>query len=147
MRNVVQMMKLLKIEHTPIIVEKLEKDLWKLSHPIVIRLFIEEAGIIRLKINPGFIFNFRSGSRFLNASIPKIDDFAVVWLYHDFGYNYHGLSRATWDDLMYQGLKLKGLSTWKSWIAYRGVRWGGEEPWYDIDERNKALCSLTWDDK
>ena len=140
-------MKLLKIENSPIVVEKLEKDLWKVNEAIVIRLFIKEAGIIRLHIKPGFVSNFRSGSRFLNASIPKIDDFAVVWLYHDFGYNYHGLSRETWDDLMYQGLKLKGLSTWKAWIAYRGVRWGGEEPWYDIDEKNKAYCSMTWDSK
>lgn len=140
-------MKLTKITNSPIIVEKLKGDLWKLHEDVIVGLHIEDAGVVRLRANKGFVFNFRSGSRWLNTSIPKIDDFAVVWLYHDIFYTIHGFSRQFVDDLMYQGLKLKGLSTWKSWMALQGVKLGGESAWFDRDDDDIVKCHLSWDSK
>ena len=138
--------KLSRLTSSGIVVKKLRGDLWKLNENIVIELKIKDGGVIRVTIKKGFEFNFRSGSRFLNTSIPKIGNMALVWLFHDAIYCDHLMTREMCDELMYQGLKLQGLSTWRAWAAWVGVRAGGSSAWNE-ESNQKHLIDLTWSDK
>ena len=152
-------MNLTKIKYIEITVTKLEEQKWKTNEPINITLYTDY-GVIRLFVKPGFVFDFASIPKPFRTFIDPIGEFAIAYLIHDFGYVYHGLSRNTWDELLYKALRIgaynttqkrktKTMSVFKAACVYKSVDWCAESSFLDNLNKHdmKSKLSLTWNNK
>ena len=123
-------MKLLEITNTPLIVEKLESDYWRINEDLSVAYHTDE-GVYYWIIKKGFEFNFRSGGWALSIILPKIGSYAISWCVHDACYNDETVTRRLSDTLMKKSLRWYGLNKFYSWLATKAVRIGGASAYGD----------------
>jgi hypothetical protein len=139
-------MMLIKMESTPIILKKVEGKWWEIHEDLRIKLYLD-TGIIRLTIKKGFRTDLGSIPSWAQGWISDDDENVLPFLIHDFGYVYGGFSQFTWDDLLRQALRLKGMGYWKALTVFKAVDWFGGSEFDNSPEDEKQYCHMTWDDK
>jgi hypothetical protein len=140
-------MKLSKLTSTPIILKKLDGKWWSLDEPLIIFMEIEEAGVVKIRLDKGFKTDFGSIPKFAQGYINRADDNLLAFIMHDAGYCIGGFTRDTWDRFLYQGLRMAGMGWFKAQAVYQSVSWFGED-YFDIATDEQAMrAHMTWDDK
>ena len=136
-------MKLNHISSTEIILKKLEGKLWQLEEDLVVccRLGV---GVMYVTLKKGMITDLGSIPKIAQGWIDRANNNILPFLLHDAGYIYGGFSRDTWDSLLYQTLRLKGMGWFKAQCVYKAVSWFGESHFDNVSEATKKMVKLEW---
>lgn len=140
------MMKLNKLTSTPIILKKLDGKWWELDEPLIIYLDIADAGVIKIRLDAGFKTDFGSIPKFAQGYINRADDNLLSFLMHDAGYAFGAFSRDTWDDFLYQSLRMAGMRWFKAQSVYQSVSWFGSTYFGVSSTEQLNRVHLTWDE-
>ena len=108
---------------------------WELIEDLFYASDVEGVGVLR--VPRGFITDL--------ASVPRLPwaywavgglghEAAVV---HDWLYTTHQTSRATADKVLREAAQVAGMSAWRAWVMYLGVRAGGMLAWGSAGPRQR----------
>lgn len=148
------MIKLLKIESSPVVTRYLNNGYWILERPLEIDLHTNE-GILKYRMDKGWITDYRSGSSAVDIVVPKIGNwkYTAVVLCHDMGYS-GWVSKDVADELLYQGMVMSGISKIRAGMAYYAVKIAGNGAYYNMDmelkppyQYNREKEKFSWSDK
>jgi len=104
---------------------------WRLLSPFT---YITDSGIV-LKVPSGYITDYASVPRLFWWLLPPDDTYTYAAVIHDYLYDLHhqGLiphwDREDADRVLLEAMKTLGVSAWKRWVIYAGVRVGGWIRW------------------
>lgn len=116
---------------TPLEVERVEdvsadgRGTWVLLAP----LKFESDAIGPGAVPEGFITDFASVPRVPVAFLLFGDLAQAAAVVHDWLYTVHRTDRATADAVFKEGLSACGVSAWRAWFMWLGVRLGGAHAW------------------
>lgn len=134
---------------TPLRVEQLGEDRWKLLAPLV---YVSASAEATIEVPAGFITDFESIPRWLPIAYAALYGGAhAAGVIHDDLYQTQKvgrcpISRAQADAVLYEatgatGPGIQPLSGWKRWAIWSGVRIGGRGAWRSGPYRLQIL----WD--
>lgn len=139
----------------PISVNPMGNRLYKIANKrLTIRIYTNQ-GCLVFVFEKGFVTNFRSGGRFVDAFVDQIGNTQTIqacWLFHDLCYTpgrsgEHVVSRKLADELLYAALIYAGMNTTKAALVYYSVRLCGESAYEEDDaltSSNSKLFSFEW---
>jgi hypothetical protein len=135
-------MKVRKVENSEIILQKLSGKWWEIDEDlrIIVKL---DVGILLITLKKGFETDLGSIPKFAQSWIDRANDNIIPFLLHDFGYVYGGFGQETWDNLLYQCLRLKGMGWFKAKMVHKAVSWFGGSHFED-DPEQKHYCKFQW---
>jgi len=131
-----------------------EHKQWKVAKPF---LYISRRGW-GVEIEDSFLSDLASIPRLLRIfyGVNKRETCGAV--IHDHGYRNRFkprynvltgysciLSRAEWDEILYDACRLGGTNKFRAWSIYRGVRLGGWVAWYHYNKEYTLPKSLDED--
>ena len=131
---------------SPLIVERLDKRLWKVKQPFEFHLDDAASVLVVVVVPIAFITDFGSIPRFLWRLFPPVggpcDKAFVIHdkLYTDprvviragqppFKHSFMRITREYADNILLEGMRVLGVGWWTQQCIYRGVRWGGKRVW------------------
>jgi len=113
---------------TPLKVQALDDSTWQLTDPLI---YQSDVAGRTFSVPPGFVTDF--------ASVPRIpfvfdafgDTSHQAAVIHDFIYSAdpHPVDRATADSVLREAGIASGVSRWRAWCMWLGVRLGGSSHW------------------
>ena len=139
-------MKLNHISSTEIILKKLEGKWWEIEEDLIICCRLD-VGVMYVTLKKGFQTDLGSVPKFAQSWINRANDNTLPFLLHDAGYTYGGFARHTWDKLLLDGLRLKGMSWFKAQCVHKAVSWFGESNFDNADVKKQMRVRLTWGHK
>lgn len=104
-----------------------EADRWyRVAEGNEITLHTDE-GVLRYTVYAGFKFDGRSGGKVVDWLISNLgsQDLATCWLVHDIGFYPNTVSFELANEILYQMLRLSGVSKLKAWAVFKAVSWFG----------------------
>jgi len=92
-----------------------------------------------IEVPVGFYTDFASVPRFMPLAYACVGDTAhEPAVVHDWLYYSALTDRKTSDAIFLEAMKLKGMSAWRYWPIYWGVRTGGWKAWNDHRAKSNA---------
>ena len=91
-----------------------------------------------IRVPKGFITDFASVPRIFWAILPPWDKYGKAAVLHDYLYHSRKFIRILCDVIFYEAMVVLGVSRWKRWLLYLGVRIGGWIPFNRGRQDEKA---------
>ena len=139
-------MKLNHISSTEIILKKIQGKWWELDEALVICCRLD-VGVMYITLKKGFKTDLGSVPKFAQAWIDRANNNLLPFLLHDGGYTYGGFCRASWDSLLYDALRLKGMGWFKAQAVHKAVSWFGESNFDNATPMQQMKVRVTWGHK
>ena len=124
------------------------------TEPFTIKLYLEKSGVVYIKIDKGFTYDFASIPAFLRSALPSnAKGMIVASLVHDalFSEPDRPFSLETANSFFYQLMRKFGVSWWRAKLCYLGVctniakrNWEKNLANYDI---YPSFAHVLWLDK
>lgn len=99
---------------------------WKLLTPLVYQSDVAKTTFVAPE---GFVTDFASVPRLPIAFMLTGDTAHQAAVVHDLLYTTHEVDRATADAVLREAAIASGVSAWRAWIMWSGVRVGGQSSW------------------
>lgn len=98
---------------------------------------IGELGSNRIiRVPSGFVTDFASVPQIFWNILPPWGQYGKAAVLHDWNYTRQEFSRVFCDDLLMESMTALGVSWWKRFLIYNGVRLGGWVTWDEHREQN-----------
>jgi hypothetical protein len=98
--------------------------IWRTTRPLCFEVGKKDSGLV-IAVPAGFPTDLASVPRPLWSILPMADpSYAASACLHDFLCRWEGFSRRTADALFHEALTALGVTGWRRWLLYRGVRIG-----------------------
>lgn len=120
----------------PLVVEKLEKMLWKVRSSFDYHLGSEDSDEV-VSVPEGFITDFASVPRLFWIILPPDGQYTQAAVLHDYMYSDQYYKRAKCDRLFIEAMKVLKVPVVNRIIMYRAVRMFGWLAWKKKKNANK----------
>jgi len=110
---------------------------WELLEEFDYYLGSPESGLF-IRVPKGFITDFASVPRIFWPILPPWDKYGKAAVLHDYLYHSHRFIRLLCDAIFFEAMGVLGVSWWKRWVLYLGVRIGGWVPFYKRRHNEKT---------
>lgn len=108
---------------TPVILELLDRYLWKIHQPFEFWLTEDETDIIKIPV--GFITDLASVPRIMWSFLPPDGKYAKAAIIHDYLYDNALRSKTEADLIFLDAMTVLGVPKWKRTIMYLAVKYFG----------------------
>lgn len=126
-------MKCLHGVYSPLHMEYIDRKNVKLLMPFVYECTVHQKRIV---VPAGFISDGASVHILRTIGMFGLHSLLVTYgkraaIVHDYLYRTPGLgySKSDTDEIYYSALRADGVSKWRAWLLYSGVRWFGQAAW------------------
>ena len=106
--------------------EEVGSRLWKLTSPLI---YSSDLTGTTFEVPVDFQTDFMSTWGIPFISLISDGEACSSGALHDWLYTNHALSRSLCDDILAEACLVQGLSRWKIWLIWAGVRLGGWRHW------------------
>jgi len=139
-------MKINHISSTDVVLKKIQGKWWVLDQELVICCRLD-VGVMYMILKKGFKTDLGSVPKIAQSWIDRANNNLLPFLLHDGGYTYGGFARATWDKLLYQSLRLKGMGWFKAQCVHKAVALFGDSNFNNAPPQQQLKVRVTWGHK